>query len=280
MLTRCKPAPAATSRYLFRWASARDWSGDANTALEYVSVSSRNSGRSRCRGRSARRCCVGYPHACSSAGGGRSSDRSGPGPEPAAGQGERLALAGGQAQECPRSGLDHRPSMYASPAPVSPSSRMRVSAWIVDPHLCVKGRVLGPEHPDRAVGQHDREPTVTDPARRREADSERRRVGGLTGPPAGWPVGRRCSSDGTPMAASDVAVSVERHSQPPEAERMDVDHDRGLERDEGIPDQHPREPAVGERAARQVETRAAGAASPPWLIVMRSLSSSSRTRTR
>ena len=38
-----RPARSAITAYLFRCASASDWSGAAKTALEYVIVSSRNS---------------------------------------------------------------------------------------------------------------------------------------------------------------------------------------------------------------------------------------------
>ena len=69
-----------------------------------------------------------------------------------------------------RSGLDHRPSMYASPAPVSPPTRIRVSAsrsWIRI--SAASAGVVIAERPDGAVRQHDSEPSDADPFRRRRA---------------------------------------------------------------------------------------------------------------
>src|SRR6476659_1754572 len=55
------------------------------------------------------------------------------------------------------------------------------------------------------------------------------------------------------MTPTDLSVALERQSHAPEVERVDVDHGRGLERDEGVADQHPGERSVGERSPRQVE---------------------------
>jgi hypothetical protein len=78
-------------------------------------------GRSRCRGRSGRRCCGGCPRGVAP----RSMQevrgscvRRCHGP-PARSRASRLSAA--SERRAARSGLDHCPSMYASPAPVSPS---------------------------------------------------------------------------------------------------------------------------------------------------------------
>ena len=93
-------------------------------------------GRSRCPGRSARRCCGGSRSSCSGAPRWARvrRSRSGTRHQPS-GIASASRLRPASLSSAARSGLDHRPSMYASPAPTSPPSSIRTTAarsWIAD----------------------------------------------------------------------------------------------------------------------------------------------------
>ena len=141
-----EPGPLGDDRVLAP-AARRRATGRASRRRRSSRSSSRRGtgGRSRCPGRSAPRCSGGCRSACSAAPDARASGGAAAGratSRPAAPAPRDCAP---RARAAPaRSGLDHRPSMYASPAPVSPPSSIRTSAaasWIADLGASARRRV-------------------------------------------------------------------------------------------------------------------------------------------
>ena len=211
--------------------------------------------RSRCRGRSGPRCCAGSRSCCGGAdargsaraGAGRgTSRRRAPAPPGSAPPGEAAPA---------RSGLDQRPSMYASPPPVSPPTSIRTSAsrsWMWISAASVDAG--SPKTRARPVGQHDRQA-----ARRGSA-----RAAARLDPPGG-PLRPGPSRDrGVAVAAvSEAASSSGAASRcrwnagaaPPQPQRVPVDERDRLLGDERVADEHPQEGAVGQGPAHEVQAR-------------------------
>ena len=151
-----------------------------------------------------------------------------------------------------RSGLDHSPSMYASPAPTSPPSEHPDGGRrVVDVDLAGRRRRAVAEDLARS------RPAARRPAARRgsgrAAPSMTRRAAPSSRRPGARPIRRcgdlRCSSLDASACADGRAVAEERGAAQPQAQRVPVDQGDRPVGQQRVADEHPQQRAVG-RAGR------------------------------